>query len=104
MLLLNPNDLITNKTLPISANATAEELKASIKDHYYYNPYILSDIETNRTWYDANGTETTNYTETMMSVYHIIVKKLQATPTASSITTIKTTSKATITVDIPADV
>jgi len=30
LLLLNPNDLKTNKTLLISANATADELKASI--------------------------------------------------------------------------
>lgn len=39
-----------------------------------------------------------------MSVYYITLKKLVATPTASSITAIKTTSTATITVDIPADV
>ena len=30
LLLLNPNDLKTNKTLLISANATADELKGSI--------------------------------------------------------------------------
>jgi hypothetical protein len=37
LLLLNPNDLKTNKTAMISANATAEELKASVKDYYINN-------------------------------------------------------------------
>ena len=71
LLLLNPNDLKTNKTAMISANATAEELKASVKDYYIYNDYIGSNVNTNRTWYDVNGTETTNYTEAVMSVYYI---------------------------------
>jgi len=92
LLMLNPNDLKTNKTSLISANATAEELKKSVKGYYEYNRYIRSGIRTNRTWYDVNGTETTNYTEAVTAVYYITVNKLISPESASSITVIKTST------------
>jgi hypothetical protein len=52
----------------------------------------------------VNGTETTNQTEAVTSVYYITLRKLISSSSASTITVVKTTSKATITVDTPANV
>jgi hypothetical protein len=49
----------------------------------------------------VNGTETTNSTEAVQSVYYITLLKLITGSSASSITVVKTTSKATIVVDLP---
>jgi hypothetical protein len=56
------------------------------------------------TWYDANGTVTTNYTEVVSSVYYITLNRLVSTLTASSIMIVKTGTAATISVELPADV
>jgi hypothetical protein len=42
LLFQNPNDLKVNRSLPISASASAAELLDAVKDYYIYNPYILS--------------------------------------------------------------
>ena len=62
---------------------------------------MRSNIYTNLTWYDVNGTETTNQTEAVQSVYYITVRKLITGPSVSNILVIKTTTTATITVDLP---
>lgn len=104
LLFLNPNDLKTTKSSIMSANSTAAELKTAVKSYYETNGFIKSTIDTNRTWFDADGTETTDYAEAVSSVYYITVNKLIASPTVSSINVIKATTKSTIVVDIPADV
>jgi hypothetical protein len=65
---------------------------------------MRSNIYTNLTWYDVNGTETTNSTEAVQSVYYIQLRKLITGSSASSITVIKTTTKATIAIDLPSAV
>jgi hypothetical protein len=104
LLMLNPVDLKTNRTEMISANATADEMRLGVKDYYAKQPNIGSGCSVNRTWYDVNGTETTNYTETVSAVYYITLNRLISAASASSITVVKTTTAATITVDTPADV
>jgi len=54
--------------------------------------------------YDANGTETTSFANSTHTVYTIKLMKLITGVTTTSIRAIKTTTKATITVDLPADV
>jgi len=49
----------------------------------------------------VNGTETTNQTEAVQSVYYIQVRKLINGQSASNILVIKTSTQATITVDLP---
>ena len=56
------------------------------------------------TWYDVNGTETLNQTEAVSSMYYITLSRLISSLSASSISVVKTTTKATITVDLPAAV
>jgi hypothetical protein len=52
----------------------------------------------------VDGLETSNYTEAVSSVYYITLSRLVSTLTASSISVVKTTSKAIIAVDLPATV
>lgn len=51
-----------------------------------------------------NGTETTNQTEAVLSVYYITLNKLISGTSVSSIRVVKTGTQATITVDLPKDV
>jgi len=97
----NPTDLKMTKSDLISASATAAELKAAIEEYYKEGTGIGSNIAVNMTWFDANGTETTNQTEAVMSVYYIKVLKLITGKSVSAITVLKTTTKATITVELP---
>jgi len=60
LLLLNPVSLKTNKTALISASATADEFRQSVKDYYANEPNIRAGCSVNMTWFDVNGTETTN--------------------------------------------
>jgi hypothetical protein len=61
----NPIDLATTKTEVMSANCTANQMKAAIEGYYRNNKNIRSNIYVNLTWYDVNGTETTNFTESV---------------------------------------
>jgi len=104
LLLLNPVSLKTNKTALISASATADEFRQSVKDYYANEPNIRAGCSVNMTWFDVNGTETTNKTEAVTAVYYITLNRLISAASASSISVVKTTTEATITVDPPADV
>jgi hypothetical protein len=104
LLFQNPINLGVNASLSISASATADELLTGVKSFYANMPHIYSNIYTNLTWYDVNGTETLNQTESVMSVYYIQLRRLISTASASTITVVKTTSLATIVVDPPASV
>jgi hypothetical protein len=88
----------------MSASSTAAQMKSAIENYYKNNKFIRSNINVNLTWYDVNGTETKNQTEAVQSVYYIQVRKLIQGSTASAITVVKTTTKATITVDLPSAV
>ena len=97
----NPTDQSLYKSNPISASTTADELLYAIEYYYRDAEFMRSNIYTNLTWYDVNGTETTNQTEAVQSVYYITVRKLITGPSVSNILVIKTTTTATITVDLP---
>ena len=97
----NPNDQSLFKSEAISASTTANELRYAIEKYYKDTDFMRSNIYTNLTWYDVNGTETTNQTEAVQSVYYITVRKLINGPSVSNILVIKTTTLATITVDLP---
>jgi len=88
----------------MKANMGTTALYNGIKNYYARNRYIGSGIGINVTYYLANDTETTNKTESVKSVFHIRVKKLIKSTSASSITVVPITTKATITIDLPKDV
>lgn len=54
--------------------------------------------------YLANGTETTVKADAVQAVYYITVNKMISSDSASSITVVKSTTNADITVDLPKDV
>jgi hypothetical protein len=54
--------------------------------------------------YDFNGTETTNTTNATSYVYMVTLTRLINDYSASGITVVKTTTKATVTFDLPVDV
>ena len=62
---------------------------------------MRSNIFTNRTWYDETGAETEDESLAVQSVYYITVRKLISGPSVSNILVIKTSTTATITVDLP---
>lgn len=70
----------------------------AVKDYYW--KYFRSHINVNLTLYLANGTNTTNLTEAETIVYHIVMKKLISTPSASNI--MATNPK--VTVEKPSDI
>jgi hypothetical protein len=56
------------------------------------------------TMYDTDGNVTTSSANATSRVYYIKLQNLIKGTTASKITVVKTTSKSTISVDLPADV
>ena len=56
------------------------------------------------TMYDVDGNTTTNATEEASRVYYIVLSKLINDKSTSKIQVVKTTTKATIAIDLPEEV
>lgn len=54
--------------------------------------------------YDVNGTETTNTTNATSYVYHVVLRTLINDMSVTSISVVKASTSASITVDLPTDV
>jgi len=55
----------------IEVDSTAAELKSKIET--YYRSVYGSWLDVNLTMYDSNGTNTTNVTEAVSYVYHVVM-------------------------------
>lgn len=69
---------------------------------YFWSKY-RTNVAVNRTWYDANGTETSSSSDATQAVYHVVLSKLVTGVSHANIKVIRDTS-ATITVDQAGDV
>jgi hypothetical protein len=98
----DPSDLSFHQGDAVAADASASTLKNAIKE--FYSDTLNSNIDVNLTMYDVNGTETDNSTEAITYEYYVTLTRLINDMSVSDIRVIKTTSKSTIEVDLPADV
>ena len=97
----NPNDLSMSNSNPISSTATAKDVEKAVEGYYNGNSYIGSYVNVNLTWYDVDGAETVIEEEAVSRIYFIQLRRLIEGTSVSSIQVIKTTTAATITVDLP---
>jgi hypothetical protein len=93
-----PKNLTYFTSKAIATGASAADMRTAVKS--YYSGVYGSDITVNMTMYDSNGTNTTNTTEAETYVYHIVMRKLISTVSASNIIVAKKT-QATVSFELP---
>lgn len=77
-------------------------MKNAIKE--YYEDNFNTNIDVNLTMYDVNGTETTEEANATSYVYHVVLRELIEGMSVTSISVVKASTSATITIDLPTDV
>jgi hypothetical protein len=97
----NPTNLTYWTSSAIDVAATAAQMKSAVKG--YYSGVYSSDINVNLTMYAANGTNVSDAAEAETYVYHIVMRKLISTVSASNIILSKQT-QASVTFELPSTV
>lgn len=100
----NPNDLKNTMSSSMNADCSANTMRSRIRAYHARNRYIRAEPSVNKTCYDVDGNVTTSSSACVKAVYYIKVKKLLNSDSASSISVVKSTTKANIVVDLPKDV
>jgi hypothetical protein len=85
----------------MTADASASTVKNAIKS--YYSSAFSSNINVNRTWYDSNGTVTTEWANTTTVEYYVVLTRLISDMSVTGITVLKTGTNADIAITLPVD-
>lgn len=85
----------------MTADASASSVKNAIKS--YYSSAFGSNINVNSTWYDSNGTVTTEWANTTTVEYYVVLTRLISDMSVTGITVIKDGTNADIAITLPVD-
>ena len=100
--LVDPESGQMTTSSAITVGCAAWQLRSAIVNHYY--TYLGSNIIVDRFIYDADGNETTSTSDAAKYVYNITTKKMINGTSLNTVYVSKTTTAATITVEMPTEV